>query len=426
MISINSGTTFQVSTVERSKEPLPTTSYEASFRNVLNKNVVRCVQYLEKELQYVEKELQNLEKIKEQTSWLTERPRWLAEERLLLTEQLHNLSLQERQIEACSKSEKALVAGILLHPFLAAVHIAFAQHYPLVLSPDAVWLCLIQGLALHVNANAEQLRHHFVQHEGRKKITIRRDDFIKGSPDNPWTEVFDTFSTAIKNYIGDKYELIVSDFSTTGVVERAVSEIVLMESVQQYFEYSVGSFCGIPEITLEGTVEDWKAIRQRVEKFTEFHLEWWTKPLIPILDQFVAAASGDVDRDFWQSFYKKGGGSGGPYTTGWINVLFPYIENWETYIENWETNTYISQNPYVNSWSTAMGDMDDMDGRIGRGPTTNSFPVGLSKVPFKWEFPLENLVFDMEFIGGFVGVSQEQQTLAVRPELGWAVLEGNK
>jgi hypothetical protein len=32
----------------------------------------------------------------------------------------------------------------------------------------------------------------------------------------------------------------------------------------------------------------------------------------------------------------------------------------------------------------------------------------------------------MEFMGGFVGVAQDQQTLAVRPELGWAVLEANQ
>ncbi len=70
--------------------------------------------------------------------------------------------------------------------------------------------------------------------------------------------------------------------------------------------------------------------------------------------------------------------------------------------------------------------MDDMDRWMGGGPETNSFSMGLSKVPFEWEFPLENLVFDMEFVGGFVGVSQDQQTLAVRPEIGWAVLEATQ
>ncbi len=38
------------------------------------------------------------------------------------------------------------------------------------------------------------------------------------------------------------------------------------------------------------------------------------------------SAEGDVDRAFWQSFHKLQSASGGPYVTGWINVLFPYLE----------------------------------------------------------------------------------------------------
>ncbi|WP_272427393.1 DUF4419 domain-containing protein [Polyangium jinanense] len=33
------------------------------------------------------------------------------------------------------------------HALLGAVHLAFAQHRPLVLSPDAVWLTIAQGVA---------------------------------------------------------------------------------------------------------------------------------------------------------------------------------------------------------------------------------------------------------------------------------------
>src|SRR5690349_14786617 len=46
--------------------------------------------------------------------------------------------------------------------FVQIVDAAFALHYPLVLSPDDVWLCLAQGFARHVNENAEKLRERFV------------------------------------------------------------------------------------------------------------------------------------------------------------------------------------------------------------------------------------------------------------------------
>ena len=147
------------------------------------------------------------------------------------------------------------------HALLETVGTAFADHYPLVLTPDAIWLCIAQGFALHVNENAERLRGKFVRHKEKAKIVIQRDDFVKGSPANPWPEVFQAFSEAIAAHIGRQRDLVVCDFSTTGPVERAASEIVLMDAMQKYFSYEVLTSCGIPEITLEGTVDDWRSIR---------------------------------------------------------------------------------------------------------------------------------------------------------------------
>src|ERR1043166_3980035 len=61
------------------------------------------------------------------------------------------------------------------HPLVAAVGIAFAEHRPLVLSPDAVWLTIAQGVAQHVRLNAEALRPRLVRHEGRKRLAITTD-----------------------------------------------------------------------------------------------------------------------------------------------------------------------------------------------------------------------------------------------------------
>jgi uncharacterized protein DUF4419 len=57
------------------------------------------------------------------------------------------------------------------------------------------------------------------------------------------------------------------------------------------------------------------------------------------------------------------------------------------------------------------------------GFSAGSFPIGLAKVPFRWNY-LERF-FDMEFLGGFVGVAQDQETLTLRPEIGWAVREAS-
>lgn len=121
------------------------------------------------------------------------------------------------------------------HPFVAAVHAAFSDHRPLVLGPDAVWLMIAQGLAFHVQANAEQQRSRIVAHEGRELVWVRRDDFVKGAAENPWPEVFAALSVQVKERTGALHELALADFSTTDAIARSASEIALLSAAQPYF-----------------------------------------------------------------------------------------------------------------------------------------------------------------------------------------------
>lgn len=285
------------------------------------------------------------------------------------------------------------------HGFVQAVHMAFDKHMPLTLAPDDVWLCIAQGFANHVNANAEALRKRFVDHEGKVVIRVVRNSFVKGSATNNWPGAFAEFSDQIGNYIGKKQDLLVSDFSTTGPIERAASEIVLMDAMQQYFEYRLRTLCGFPSITLLGTVSDWENIRQRTLAISEYECSWWTDKLMPVLDEFVASAKGMVNKSFWESFYKDGGGSGGPYVTGLINTFFPYL--------NKKPNRYLAE---------CVSRLGNMCG----GPNPEDMGTGMSVAPFIWEY--HDTEIPMEFLGGFVGVDQDEEG-GLRPAIGWAVRE---
>jgi hypothetical protein len=59
-----------------------------------------------------------------------------------------------------------------VHPLLSAVGRAFAEHRPLVLCPDAVWLTIARGVAQHIRLHAEELRPRLVSHTGRKRLTV--------------------------------------------------------------------------------------------------------------------------------------------------------------------------------------------------------------------------------------------------------------
>jgi hypothetical protein len=235
-------------------------------------------------------------------------------------------------------------------------------------------------------AATEHSRLRFVRHDERLTLEVRRDNFVMGSPHNDWHGCFAEWSDAIASHIGKKRDLVVADFSTTGPIERAASEVVLMSAMKNYFNYDLLTRCGIPEMTLLGTVADWHAIRRRAEVFAEFDLASWVRELLPVLDQFLKAASGATDRAFWRSIYKLDDLSGGPYVTGWINVLFPHLDGRSK-------DGGIVQNDAAFTWSNDAGD---------EGPTIGSFPCGLSRVPLSWQYL--GTVLPMTLQAGFVGM----------------------
>src|SRR5579871_5756068 len=61
-------------------------------------------------------------------------------------------------LESWSQSAVPLIAvsrqAAGVHPFLLTVNRTYAEHRPLILSPDMIWLLILQGVALHINADA--------------------------------------------------------------------------------------------------------------------------------------------------------------------------------------------------------------------------------------------------------------------------------
>jgi Domain of unknown function (DUF4419) len=330
--------------------------------------------------------------------------------------------------EACSEHHGKLIPGVLFHPLVAAIHQAFDDHRPLSLSPDMIWLLISQGFANHVNCHAEELRSHFVQHEGKVEIIVRRDDFKKGSPTNQWSGVFTEFSSSIRQYIGDSiHDLLVPTFSTTGLVEKAAMEIVLMDSMQSYFKYVVTTRCGIPQIQLEGTVDDWQQLLVLTKQLAQYKLEWWIDSLVTILEQFILASQGKPDRSFWKSIYKFNDGSGGANVTGWITLFFPYFKDAKSGKCN-KQNPYFRKEldkttrlPHPHNIINANLSEEMIFYEFSKGSIIeiSQFPLGLAKAPFTWEY--FDTKYRMEFLSGFVGVRQNSQNLFLRPEIGWIV-----
>lgn len=303
-------------------------------------------------------------------------------------------TLVDSPVEAVANPNTKVVSGLNFHAFFAAVHRSFAEHYALKLKPDNLFITINQGVATIINREPETYRSKFVQHDGKQTISIYRPDFMVGSPDNDWPSCFGDFSREIKTRIGEtNHSRFVANFSTTGPVARTVSEIVLMDVVQSFFEFSVWTDCGMPSITLEGTVEDWQKLRDHVVALKEYGgMDWWLDQIIPIMDQFLAARKGTVDLKFWESMYHYLGGSGRHQIDGWVAKLVPYTK--VPYSKN------MRKNPVL------VGGESGID--------ASELPTAISTVPFKFDGA------PYQFIAGHSCVVQDADG-AVRPALGWAV-----
>ena len=280
--------------------------------------------------------------------------------------------------------------------FFNGMYQAYADHRPFVLSPDMIWLLISQGFARHINANQESMRNDLVDFSGKLSLIVREDKKLE-DPTLSWEEIFPQFTKQISQYAGNHLtELLTCNFSTTTSLEKVASEITIMEAVKPYFEFIIIRIvCGIPEITLEGTPEDWEKLLHKARGLKEYKLDWWISELEPLLEEFVKASKGEVNKDFWRNMFKYHSQEkyGAPnMIDGWIVKFFPYDKKGQ------------------------RNNLKQLEG-------TDSLPDEIVKVDLKYQEVYNNTVTEtpLELWAGFVGLEQNKRNFALRPQISWMI-----
>lgn len=274
------------------------------------------------------------------------------------------------------------VSECMTHPLVDCVMVAYNWHVPLVLRPDDIWLTIAQGVSQHINLTPESFRDRFVSHKGTMKLNAKGIFF-----EDAISNMVRAVSSNCKNQ--GFIKTMLNTFSTSTPTTLLASQANILGSMSKYFEYEIKLQCGIPSLTLEGTLEDWQDVSKRITTIRDLKigLGWWVDELAPIIDQFIESYKGNVDVAFWGHILdaKTLWGSGGSISiSGWISKLFPY----------------------------------DRHGKKRQCETeSDMMPRGINKVPFV----LEETEQELEIVSGFLGMDVHEGS--VSPYIGWYVRE---
>lgn len=243
--------------------------------------------------------------------------------------------------------------------FVRTVAKCYNEHHNLVIRPDDVWSAIMTQFSFYINKNAEEFRGRFVNFEGKKVLEVDLDGTLRSVP-------YDVFVTKMTDKIDENLvdktvkDWILPNFTTTTTTDIISCGIIFMATTKKYFEYrGICACCGIPYVTLEGTVAR-ENISIRLEKLKSYKLDKWYDQLKPVLEEFVAAKNGKPNIDFWTRICDVDGGSGPTYLSGWITNFAVFDEEGE-----WNNGVVILDN-IPSGIVTVDVEMIELDGLTER------------------------------------------------------------
>ncbi|KAF8900732.1 hypothetical protein CPB84DRAFT_1778778 [Gymnopilus junonius] len=300
--------------------------------------------------------------------------------------------------------------------FINTIIQAYNNHHHLSIRPDDVWIAILSQFNFYVNAHADDLRSHFVAHQGKEEVVL----YGIGTR---YTVDFGLLANRLADEIQEKVvdpELqawILPDFSTTTHSDTVICSVLMMATMDAYFTRKIVLRCGIPSITLEGEKVDWEKVLARVDKLSEFGEEpaKWAALLRPILSRFVSAFEGQPESTFWNSIcHYHPGGSGPTYISGWITAFCVW-----THQGKW-IGPPLSSAPKPIPYNLGMKTIEPLsvDDVQYSAIETSDIPVGFCEVAIKLDDNGE--LFECVMVSGHLASAIEgEERDALRPSPEW-------
>lgn len=284
---------------------------------------------------------------------------------------------------------------------------AYNDHHDIVLRPENFWIAVLTQFSNYVNANAEALRSKLVAHADTKELVVKGVHI-------------DDMTITMTNQIADSLkdasiiEWILPAFTTTTFTDILVCGVTTMAAMQNYFSYSMSSFCGIPNVTLLGTTADYEDLSRRVDRLLEFDngtgvMKKWHEYLKPIFVELVRASQGNHSPEFWSRVYANHSEeSGSSFMSGWSTAFCCFTGNgkWQG-----DAHTYKRWNDDLKTFDLHTSVYPVID--------TSDIPSGIVSVPVRLVYPDESEHKTRMFAGSFA--MNVIGDCALAPRLDWAM-----
>jgi hypothetical protein len=285
--------------------------------------------------------------------------------------------------------------------FLRAAIAAYNRHHHLIIRPEDIWNSILTQFALYVNANAENLRSTFVSHEGKRKLVLEGAGTIHSFD---WS-IFAIQMTKLLSQNIDDPDLrswILPSFSTTTPTDIVIGSILMLGTLQKYFQYICRSACGIPSVTLLGTKEDWQNILSRLPKLASFGSEaaQFGNLLTPVLEHLVDSFDNPTSEktlSFWSRIcHLRPLGSGSKELSGWITAFCFWDSEGKCLYARWASKMAMKRNTRDGQvWC-------ELDGVQFHRLDMSEIPSGSSSVPVIVDD--DGKLYDTLMVAGSVGV----------------------
>jgi len=193
----------------------------------------------------------------------------------------------------------------------------YGRHFGAVVSPELLWFTVLSELAEHIKANAEHYRHLFTTSDEQVDVSVLSLD-LEVMPIGVLLEY-------VQRVCPMDASRFVPEFSTSTPRSHTATMSLFLDAVSPYYSYSMYA-CGIPDIMLRGTREDWVLFQERLQD-----LQGVVDKAAPYLErvgariaQIVGCYDGELDVDFWIGMFsnERCGSGGEVLCKGWYPEEF--------------------------------------------------------------------------------------------------------